>query len=48
MRLTEATPKIPGTTLTAGTLEILDSTGKVLATYNRTTSGARGYQKPQD
>jgi hypothetical protein len=47
MRLTEATPKVPGTTLTAGVLEILDGAGKVLATYNRTTSGARGYQEPK-
>jgi hypothetical protein len=38
--------KLSGTNLVAGKLEILDSTGKLLATYDKTTSGQPGYQKP--
>jgi hypothetical protein len=49
MDLTKAMPKVVGASdVTAGVLEILDSAGKVLATYNRTTSGGRSYQKPND
>jgi hypothetical protein len=47
MNLTAGT-KLAGTNLVAGTLEILDSTGKSLAIYNKMTSGAGNYQKPSD
>jgi hypothetical protein len=47
MNLTAGT-KLVGTSLVPGTLDILDSSGKLLATYNKTTSGARDYQKPND
>lgn len=47
MNLTAGT-KLAGTNLVAGTLEILDSTGKLLVTYNKTTSGRVDYQKPSD
>jgi hypothetical protein len=45
MNLTSGT-KLAGTNLVAGTLEILDSTGKLLASYNKATSGQANYQKP--
>ncbi len=47
MNLTAGT-KLTGTNLVAGILEILDSTGKLLVAYNKTTSGWANNQKPSD